>query len=257
MGRQRRPLQEHCVSNRKFRPNRSVIGSFFAFAHFAIDSRGGAFSRKRFARENRVDAQAAIFRKGKHPIIPPTKKTALPTMEPQRVDQANIAQLPEGGALAIGAHDCTAPKYGIMNIDIFRRDIEISANDHSGNFFLDHTIAQARVPIQFVLVSRRSHSLTIWRVNGIDTEIVDLCRDDARLWIDNFIAKRSAHVLRLLFRKDGDPVVRFLSMISGVITGRLQGEHRKLFVGAFRFLQTNDVRLRAFEPGKETILSFA
>ena len=46
-------------------------------------------------------------------------------------------------------------------------------------------------------------------------------------------------------------------MVSAVITDRLQRERGKLFVGAFGFLQTNDVRLRAVEPGKEAVLAFA
>src|SRR5438128_2061600 len=106
-----------------------MIGRLLAFAHFAVDSGGGAFFRKRFVRQNRVDAQTTILRKRKHPIIPPAKKTALLTMKPQRVDQTDITQLPEGGALAIGAHDCTAPEHRIMNIDIFGSDIEIAADD--------------------------------------------------------------------------------------------------------------------------------
>ena len=144
-----------------------------------------------------------------------------------------------------------------MNIDIFRGDVEIAADDKLAIFFLGQAIAESRVPTQLVLVGRRSHCLPIWRVNRIDTEIVDLRGDHARLWINHFIAKRSVHVLRFLFRKNGDSVIRFLSVISRMITGRLQGEHRKLIVAAFRFLQTNDIRLGAFEPGKETILALA
>src|SRR6266404_3189943 len=241
----------------KFGPDRCVIGWFLALAHFAVYPGSGTLSRKRFVCQNRVDAQAAILRKGKHPIIPPAKKTALLMMKPQRVDQTDITQLPEGGALAIGTHDCTAPQFRIICVPIFRSDIEIAADDKLAIFFVRQAFAESHVPIQFVLVGRRSHCLAIRRVNGIETEIVDLRRDDAGLSIDNFIAKRSAHVLRFLFRKDRNSVVRFLSMIRGVITGRLQGERGELFVGAFRFLQTNDVRLRAFEPGKETILALA
>jgi hypothetical protein len=42
-----------------------------------------------------------------------------------------------------------------------------------------------------------------------------------------------------------------------MITGRLQGEHRKLVVRAFGFLQTDNVRLGCIEPGKKAILTFA
>jgi hypothetical protein len=37
----------------------------------------------------------------------------------------------------------------------------------------------------------------------------------------------------------------------------LQSERWKLFVRAFCFLQTNDVRLRCVEPDKQAILPFA
>src|ERR1700730_3412452 len=59
----------------EFCPNRGVIGGFFAFAHFAVDSRIGAFFGQRFTGQDSVDAQAAVFWEGKHPVIPPTEKT--------------------------------------------------------------------------------------------------------------------------------------------------------------------------------------
>jgi hypothetical protein len=42
-----------------------------------------------------------------------------------------------------------------------------------------------------------------------------------------------------------------------MISGRSQSQLRKLFVGAFRFLQTDHVWLGFREPEEETLLSFA
>src|SRR5439155_4560519 len=99
--------------------------------------------------------------------------------------------------------------------------------------------------------------LSVWSVNGKHADSVDCCCNDACLWIDNFVTKRWTHIMRLIFRKNRDAIVRFLSVINRVITSWLQGEHRKLFVRTFRFLQTNDVRFVCLEPRKQAILAFA
>src|SRR5205807_7763865 len=52
-------------------------------------------------------------------------------------------------------------------------------------------------------------------------------------------------------------VVIFLAVISSVVTGGLQRQRRKLFVGAFRFLQTNNIGRSIFEPREQSILTFA
>ena len=49
----------------KLRPHRRVIGRIFSSAHFAIDPGGDAFFRQRFACQNSVYAQAAIFSKAR------------------------------------------------------------------------------------------------------------------------------------------------------------------------------------------------
>jgi len=209
-----------------------------------------------FARQHRVDPQPAIFLKRKHPIIPPGENTGLLRMQSERVTQADFTELLKSGALTIGAHDRAAPKLWVVNIDIFRRDIEIATNDKIDIFFFGQAIPQSRVPLQFIFVSRRTDRLPIWRVNGIDAHISNRRRNHSGLRIDNFIAKRRADLHEFRFRKNGDAVVRFLAMISGIVTGRLQRQHRKLFVGAFRFLQTNNIRCGTFKPGKQPVLPF-
>src|SRR3981081_4650451 len=104
MRRPRAPLQI------KFCPNRRVIGRFLSFAHFSIDPGGDALFGEGFACQNGVDAQSAIFWKRKHPVIPPAEISTFFVMQPQGVDQTDVAQLPEGRALAVRAHDSAAPQ---------------------------------------------------------------------------------------------------------------------------------------------------
>ena len=114
---------------RKLRPDRRVIGRFLALAHLALDARGGAMFRQRFARENRIDPQSAIFGKGEHPVIPPAKKAGLGMMDPQRVGQIRSPhRSSNAAALTVRTHDCATPQIGVVNILVLRRDIEIAAN---------------------------------------------------------------------------------------------------------------------------------
>ena len=75
----------------KFCPYRSVIGRLFAFSHFAIDARVGANRGERFAGKDRVDTEAAVLRKRKHPVIPPTEKIRFAMMQTKRVDKTSGA----------------------------------------------------------------------------------------------------------------------------------------------------------------------
>ena len=75
----------------KFGPHRRVVGWFFAFAHLAINPGCNAFGCQLFARQNCVDAQAAILLKCAHLIVPPTEKVAFLVMDSQCVAQTNFA----------------------------------------------------------------------------------------------------------------------------------------------------------------------
>src|SRR5438094_6995160 len=77
--------------NAKLRPHRRVVGWFFTLAHLAINPGRNAFCCQLFARQNCVNAQAAIFFERAHLIIPPTEEFAFLVMEPQRVAQADFA----------------------------------------------------------------------------------------------------------------------------------------------------------------------
>jgi hypothetical protein len=69
-------------------------------------------------------------------------------VQPQRVDQANAAQLFKRLAFAVRTHDCAPPQIRVVNILVFRRNIEVAANDERllAAFPLQ-AIPQARVPL--------------------------------------------------------------------------------------------------------------
>src|SRR5260370_16524940 len=77
-------------SQLEFWPNRRVIGRIFTFAHLAIDSRSRTSFGESFARQDSIDPQPAIFRKRKHPIIPPGKNAGFLRVQSQRVPQTDL-----------------------------------------------------------------------------------------------------------------------------------------------------------------------
>ena len=81
----------HFSLNSKLRPYRRVIGRFLAFAHFAINPRSSAFFRELIDCENCVDAEAAIFFKRAHLIIPPAEQFAFFVMNSQCIVKTDFA----------------------------------------------------------------------------------------------------------------------------------------------------------------------
>ena len=120
-------------------------------------------------------------------------------MQSQRVTQTHFRKSLKSGALAVRAHDRAAPKLWIVNIDIFRRNIEIAADDQIDLFLFDQAIAQSHVPFQFIFVGRRGNGLAVRRVNRVDAQISNRRRNYASLRIDNFIAKRRANFGQFAF----------------------------------------------------------
>src|SRR3954469_7256775 len=147
------------------RPHRSVIGRVFSITHFAIDPGGDAFFRQRFACQNSVYPQSTIFFKGAHLIIPPAEKFSFLVVNSKRVEQAEAAQIPKSGAFALGSHDGALPKLGVVNIDVFRSDIEIATHDQVVKFFLRNAVSDPPIPLQFILIRRRADGLSIGSVN--------------------------------------------------------------------------------------------
>src|SRR5262249_5143233 len=175
-------------------PNRGVVGWIFPFAQLAIDSRPGGLFRERVACENRINSEAAIFRESEHSIVPPGKYAGRLRVKTQGVAQTNLAELLKRGALDIRAHDCAAPKLWIVNISIFRRDVEISTDRKIDIFLFSQAIPQSRVPFEFIFVSGRADGLTVRRVDRVNAGFSDRRRDHPCLRIDNFIKRRRAHV---------------------------------------------------------------
>src|SRR4029077_3302421 len=150
---------------RKLCPHRRVIGRIFSSTHFAVDPGGDAFFRQRFACQNSVYAQAAIFFEGAHLIIPPAENFCFLVMDSKRVVQTEAAQIPKSGPFAVRRHDGTAPKLGVVNIDVLRSDIEIATHDEVGGFFFRETVSEPPIPLQFIFICWRANGLSIRRVN--------------------------------------------------------------------------------------------
>src|SRR4029078_170481 len=150
---------------RKVRPHWSVIRRIFSSTHFAIDPGGDAFFRERFARQNSVYAQSTIFFEGAHLIIPPAEKFSFLVMNSKRVEQAEAAQLTKSGAFAVRSHDGALPKRGVVNIDVFRSDIEIATHDQVVKFFFCNAFSEPPIPLQFISRRRRADGLSIGGVN--------------------------------------------------------------------------------------------
>src|SRR4029077_12565879 len=149
----------------KLRPHRSVIGRIFSSTHFAIDRGGNAVFRQRFACQNSVYAQATVFFKRAHLIIPPAEKFSFLVMDSKRVVQAEAAQITKSRAFAVRSHDGPVPKIGIVNIDVLRSDIEIATHGEVGKFFFRKAVSEPSIPLQFIFIRWRANGLSVRRVN--------------------------------------------------------------------------------------------
>src|SRR5436190_7292832 len=90
------------------------------------------------------------FFKCAHLIIPPTVKFAFLVMDSQGIAQPNFAELSKRRAFAFRSHDGPAPEIWIVNIDVFRGDIEIAADDKSTGDFFRTAITEPEVPRQCI-----------------------------------------------------------------------------------------------------------
>src|SRR4030095_2493440 len=106
---------------------------------------------------------AAISCKRAHLITPPAEKFAFLVMNSQCVPQADFTQLLKRGAFAIGTHDGATPQICILNVDIFRLEVEIPAYYNIARLFFRDALSQAAIPMQFVLVGWRTDRLAVWR----------------------------------------------------------------------------------------------
>src|SRR5437868_10326914 len=94
----------------ELRPDRRVVGRFFALAHLAIDPAIGALRRQQAPGKNRIDPQPAVLRERQHPVIPPAENSRLLMMQPEGVSQTDLFQGAKRGPLLFRAHDGAAPE---------------------------------------------------------------------------------------------------------------------------------------------------
>ena len=134
----------------------------------------------------------------------------------------------KGRAFAVRSHDRPPPEIRIVNINVLRRDVKIAAHDEVRGVFFRDTVAEAPIPLQFVLIGWRANSLPVRCVNREYPQLADRRCDHACLRIDYLIAKRRANIAQLCLRENRHSVVRFLSVIRCAVTRRLQSQRRKL-----------------------------
>ena len=128
------------------------------------------------------------------------------------------------------------PEVWIVNIGVFRGDVEIAAHDEITGFFSRDAITEPAIPKKFVFISRRADCLTIRCINREHARVANRRGDHPRLRVDDFVTKRRADLAQLGLRENRHAVVRFLPVTSGVITNRSQSERWKLAVRAFCLL---------------------
>src|SRR6478672_494262 len=107
-----------------------------------------------------------------------------------------------------------------MDVFIARRDVEITADGQVLRIMLSllKAPAQSRVPLNLVLVRRRTDCLSVRRVDRKNADVADRYRDRARMVIRHLIAQSRPHIAWFRFRKNGDAIVRFLAMKCGMVS---------------------------------------
>src|SRR5215475_6816535 len=104
-------------------------------------------------------------------------------MNAQRVAKAYLFECAKSGALVLRAHNGAAPKNGIMHVAIFRRDIEVAADNNIAKNLLciGDAIPKLNKPSQLVLERGRADRLPVRGVNAENANIVNRCSDDPGL----------------------------------------------------------------------------
>ena len=82
-----------------------------------------------FGTQDVIDAQSSVLGKAELAVVPPGVLTCLRMKLAKHVHQAPAAHLGQGGPLIGMAHHLVTPGFGIVNVPILRRDIEIAAKN--------------------------------------------------------------------------------------------------------------------------------
>src|SRR5580765_8801806 len=106
-------------------------------------------------------------------------------MKAQGVAKAYLLECAKSGALVLRTHNGAAPKNRIMHVAIFRRDIEIAADNNIAKNLLrvGDAIPKLNKPSQLVLERGGADGLPIRGVNAENANISNRRSDDPGLRI--------------------------------------------------------------------------
>jgi len=180
-------------------------------------------------------------------------------MNTQRVAKAHLFECAKSGALVLRTHNGAAPENRIMHVAIFRRDIEIAADNNIAKNLLrvGDAIPKLNKPSQLVLESRGTDGLPIRGVNAENANISNRGSDDPGLRIFAGGAQRCFAVLQMLSGQNRHAIIRFLPVENAAVSRGREYQFRKLIIAAFRFLQADDIRLFPCQPFEQPFLTFA
>src|SRR5262249_32756615 len=163
--------------------HRSMVRRFFAFTFVPIHRYIDASFRKRLACQYMIDSHAPASMKSAASVVPPSVDAAFLSSPTQRVGQSPIDKVSERLFFGIAEEDPTAPLCRIPNVAIFRRNVEISADQHQV-FRVERFVeefAQSFVPIEFVCVLCRSHFRAVRCINIDDFDPFYVCSKNSFL----------------------------------------------------------------------------
>src|SRR5438477_10504799 len=121
-------------------------------------------------------------------------------MNAQRVAKADLFECAKSGALVLRTHDGATPKRRIMHVTIFRRDIEIAADNNIAKKLLrtGDAIPKLNKPLQLVLERGRADGLPIRGVIAENANISNRGGVASGLWIFASSAKRCLAVMSFI-----------------------------------------------------------
>ena len=226
-----------------------MVGGAFELAHFALDAGGSAACGERLRQQHVVDAQAEIALEAAHAVVPPREALLRLREAAEAVDEAQVEQAPEGGALGVGTEDLAGPGGGVVHVAVFGSDVVVAGDDElrmRAQLVFDPA-GQRVEPGQLVRVLVAADRLSVRHVGGDHAHAVDGRRDQPLLLVGK--ARVADDDLgRGLAREQRDAVVGLLPRERHLVTGRLDLGARELVVLKLGFLQADHVGLRDRQP---------
>jgi hypothetical protein len=113
-------------SDGKFSHYRGMIRRSLQPAWFFIYPASGTDLGQRWTDQDEVEAQTEIATEGGQAVIPPAETGLCLVKQPKSIDQTQFQQTPQCHSLGFAAQYLSLPGFGIVNITIFRCDVEIT-----------------------------------------------------------------------------------------------------------------------------------